>query len=612
MFAGILDSVEGGISMKRVILFAFLVLIISSTANARLINVPADYDSIQLGVEAAINGDTVLVDEGHYYDQINFLGKSILLTSNYIYNPDSSIVANTIIDGSNITNPDTQSVVLFISGEDTTSILQGFTITGGDGTTPDVDNTYGGGIYMHSSSATIVNNHIKNNRAVNNDFLWGIGGGIYASGSPHLRIIGNTISENISDGWYGSRGGGLYITGERAIAKNNKVTGNHASASSPVAHGGSNGGMYCEGAYLTISENQILENSTGGFEPWGPAGVTIMGSNNTIDNNTIENNFISNGYSGYVQSIALHIDGEDNNIEENIIQNNYADLYHQSSSLPSIHLNGNNNIFKGNLILESDEDMISIYITGSSNIIDKNIIADCYNYSIKFFAGVQEIIISNNTIFGSGKSGIAIFGQENPINNIIILNNIFMNNSEYAIYDTAGIDPLILYNSFYENDSGNFYNCEPSLGNIYDNPLLVDPENGDFNLQEYSPCIDAGFPGSPLDPDSTRADIGALYFRQMTSIDDGTTNLPDYFYLTNYPNPFNQSTKIKYSIPHQTDVRLEIYNLLGQRVETLVENIQKPGNYSINWDASGFSSGIYFYRLTTGDKSYSKRMTLLK
>ncbi|MCP4634216.1 MAG: T9SS type A sorting domain-containing protein, partial [candidate division Zixibacteria bacterium] len=59
-------------------------------------------------------------------------------------------------------------------------------------------------------------------------------------------------------------------------------------------------------------------------------------------------------------------------------------------------------------------------------------------------------------------------------------------------------------------------------------------------------------------------------------------------------------------------VRLEIFNILGQRVEKLLDTNQKSGQYSIIWDASGYSSGIYFYRLTTGHKLFTKRMTLLK
>ncbi|MCP4633333.1 MAG: T9SS type A sorting domain-containing protein [candidate division Zixibacteria bacterium] len=80
----------------------------------------------------------------------------------------------------------------------------------------------------------------------------------------------------------------------------------------------------------------------------------------------------------------------------------------------------------------------------------------------------------------------------------------------------------------------------------------------------------------------------------------------------NSPNPFNPETTLKYSLPVAGDVNLSIYNILGQRVTSLVDGYQNAGQYNVIWNASSYSSGIYFYRLTTGDKSFSKKMQLLK
>ncbi len=79
-------------------------------------------------------GDTVLVAEGTYSENINFKGKAITVASQFILDQDTSHISATIIDGSQHTNPDSGSVVYMISGEDTTSVLTGFTITGGNGT----------------------------------------------------------------------------------------------------------------------------------------------------------------------------------------------------------------------------------------------------------------------------------------------------------------------------------------------------------------------------------------------------------------------------------------------------------------------------------------------
>jgi PKD repeat protein len=86
----------------------------------------------------------------------------------------------------------------------------------------------------------------------------------------------------------------------------------------------------------------------------------------------------------------------------------------------------------------------------------------------------------------------------------------------------------------------------------------------------------------------------------------------DYKLGQNYPNPFNPSTSIRYSIPEEGMVNLSVYNILGQKVASLVNQYLHAGNYEVNFDASGFVSGIYFYRLDAGNFSAVKKMILMK
>jgi len=91
------------------------------------------------------------------------------------------------------------------------------------------------------------------------------------------------------------------------------------------------------------------------------------------------------------------------------------------------------------------------------------------------------------------------------------------------------------------------------------------------------------------------------------------TRLPTEFALErNYPNPFNAMTVIEYQLPVTSDVKLEVYNLLGQRVASLVDEKQQAGYRSVVWDASEVSSGLYFYKLTAGDFTDTRRMLLVK
>jgi flagellar hook assembly protein FlgD len=78
------------------------------------------------------------------------------------------------------------------------------------------------------------------------------------------------------------------------------------------------------------------------------------------------------------------------------------------------------------------------------------------------------------------------------------------------------------------------------------------------------------------------------------------------------PNPFNAVTTISYDLPTASNVRLEIYNLMGQKVVTLVGGRIETGHHNIQWDASGFANGIYSCKLTAGEKVIAKSMTLLK
>jgi len=90
-------------------------------------------------------------------------------------------------------------------------------------------------------------------------------------------------------------------------------------------------------------------------------------------------------------------------------------------------------------------------------------------------------------------------------------------------------------------------------------------------------------------------------------------NSPRVFALEqNYPNPFNPKTMISYQLAMNSKVELSIYNLLGQKVSTLVNKKQMTGNYTVEWDASGFASGIYYYHFKAGDFEQVKKMVLIK
>ncbi len=86
----------------------------------------------------------------------------------------------------------------------------------------------------------------------------------------------------------------------------------------------------------------------------------------------------------------------------------------------------------------------------------------------------------------------------------------------------------------------------------------------------------------------------------------------DFKLNQNYPNPFNPSTTIEFSIPEASNVRIAVYNLLGQQVAEIVNETKSAGTHSIQWNASDLSSGMYIYSLEANGNIITKKMTLLK
>lgn len=106
---------------------------------------------------------------------------------------------------------------------------------------------------------------------------------------------------------------------------------------------------------------------------------------------------------------------------------------------------------------------------------------------------------------------------------------------------------------------------------------------------------------------------GQLTILPATSAGEEGSGLPEELALNqNYPNPFNPTTQIGYALPESADVRLEVYNMLGQRVAVLVSGRQSAGQYSVNFDASNLSSGFYIYRLVAGSQVRTRKMMLVK
>ena len=151
----------------NLITLTVLVVILSVNSLAAIIDIPYDFPSIQEGIDVCEDGDTVIVQPGIYYENINFNGHNIVLGSLFLITDDDVYISSTVIDGSR-----SGSVITFENDEDSTAVITGFTIR--HGATHD-----GGGIYCVNSNPTISANIIIRNNAIGGIHTSGKGGGIF-------------------------------------------------------------------------------------------------------------------------------------------------------------------------------------------------------------------------------------------------------------------------------------------------------------------------------------------------------------------------------------------------------------------------------------------------
>ncbi len=423
--------------------------------------------------------------------------------------------------------------------------------------------TNGGGIYCFCSYININSCTISENSAKT-------GGGIYLN-TCNLGSSAFTdchITENIAD----SLGGGVFCTGGVPPFMNCTISENTA---------GSGGGIYCwlygylSMSHCTISENMAIRSA--GFGGFG-GGICLQSGSSAISYCTIQNN-VSETWGGgiYCNSTTLDI--------------NYTTVCGNSALYPSLGGRGGGLNCQGSTVTINHCTLHGniaegygggIYIS-LSDLTLKNIILEGNTWGGVYFISYYSVEITYSDFFN------------NIAGNFLALGSI-----------PAGLGEIITVNA--NGDSCDLYY------NIYEDPLFVDPVIGDYHLQAESPCIDAGDPNSPLDPDSTIADIGAFYFDQTVWVGNypQPSQINEFYLQPNYPNPFNPITTISFSLPKASHVKLTVYDLQGRAVTELVNGMREASVHTVTWDASHLTSGIYLYRLNAGQFTASGKMVLLK
>jgi hypothetical protein len=478
----LLDVFGKGSEMKaRIVLSATILLAASVSGAAATRLVPGQYETIQAAIDACADGDTVVVAPGRYAENINFHGRNIVLRSNDPKSPD--VVADTIIDGGR-----NGSVVTYDSGESSTCLLTGFTITNGQG-------QYGGGIYCADSSPTVADCVIVDNTTNH----WTEGGGIYCtSSSPNIHNC--TISNNFPTG----NGGGIccYWNSNPAIVNctiaSNRVTGSQRG-----------GGIYCDRSAPTVVACVIRDNVTCGISGGEPVVTDCVISNN-------------GGAAGIV-----HTGGQ---ITRCIISGNTDHgLWECSGAIVNCVIADNHGYEDGAGVARCKGPIENCIISG-------NMAPTASGGGIDITASsstISNCIITGNWASRRGGGIYGWFDGDVTLRNCIVWNNRLPGQTELneiaLIYDPGRPCKLTVSYSDVEGGQASTSIERGSTlvwgpGNIQADPLFVDPAWGDYHLPVYSPCTDAGDPDSMPAPGTTdiegglrvvngRIDIGPYEFQ---------------------------------------------------------------------------------------------------
>jgi len=552
-----------------------------SICDARILNVPEDYQTIQAGIDSSSDGDTVLVQPGEYQENVFIRTSSITLTSRFIFDSDQETIDSTVIDGRQ-----RESVIRVDVNEACT--IRGFTIRNGQ-------SHRGGGISVSRAGDLVLLEDLRVNDNVGTVF----GGGVYTGDRVNVELNRVSFFRN-----RGGSGGGIFHIGASIAMNDCQMTEN-------TGNGGEGAGMKLYGSSVSINRCLVARNQCYRFSVW--IGCPII----RMDHLTIVGNTSPRDEGG-----LFCWSGQDNFISNSVVRGN---------SEPQV------------------------YVVGLEN----------FPFTIKYCD------------LENGPEGVE-------------------NHDNIAIFTSEIIDS---------------------------DPLFLDPNNGDYRLSPNSPCIDAGDPEAPLDPDGTRADMGAYYFHQRdieveplaltfrtyfgaldsmnvvvrneggtplhigciillnemgfpfwhiepqgyfdTPIEmnpDSSLNIciyfrpfdqsdpwlarvliqsddpdeseitieatgeilaapPDNFHPSlftlhsAFPNPFNSSTTIRFSLSAQSAssaVNLRVYGLDGRLMDEMDMGNLEAGEHSVVWNAESLPAGVYVVRLEAGGDSRMIKLVLVR
>ncbi len=503
-----------------------------------ILHVPDEYETIQGAIDASEDGDSIFVDEGEYFENINFNGKAIVITGRP--NGHHDVIINGDSSG---------TVVTFNNDEAETSQLIGLTIANG------FSEGNGGGINCEDSNPTFIDLWIRDNYAQVR------GGGISCEPNSSPDIINCTVTRNEA----GSGGGGIWC-GDNS---NPEIYGSSINRNSAVWNGGGIN-MYID-CNPVILQSNIYQNSAGLN---GGGLIVSEGCSPVITQSFFTENRSTNSGGG----IAVER-GADVSLTGCLILDNNSD---------------------------GAGDGIAALENSSMRLINCIIAWEPEDYLYyPLFCSASDVDMVNSIIYGFSALEISFDPDSGASSLDIAYCNI-------GGRDSVALDP---------NGNGQI---EFIAGTISADPRFLSPVEGDYSLREDSPCIDAGTAFFVWEEDTlvdiseneyrgNAPDMGVFESWYNNDIDLLSPNVPSEFNISSiYPNPFNSSTTIHFSLPIQQKITVNIFDISGRLIETIYDDFKQEGHQSIAWNADNIGSGIYFVQIQTDKEIKTAKLIVIK
>jgi predicted outer membrane repeat protein len=622
-----------------------------------IIHVPQDFSSIQMAIDHAMDGDTILVQDGTYTENLNLMGKTIVLASEQLLDQDGNHMYNTIIDGAG-----QGSVIVMDSGEGPETQIMGFTLQQGIGHLADPDGDgdsshYGGAIYLKDSSP-----QLRFLRFLNNSVSGGGGGGLFcyrASPLVEYCFFENNESNDVGGAIYirtfsdplisntffmfnecADVGGALYARDSCGVRMDRVIIQYNQSQHAGAALGFKNG---CD---PILNHLTILDNSAAHF-----GGAIYSNSSNIRVVNSMlwdngQNEIYSPDYDDPSQYLFAFSDVK-GGLETMMLNGNASVAWDPSSfDLDPLHGFGNMHFnspcrdagtsyfeFENEVLVD---DLLEPFLDEAPDIGAMESLSPPRDYlpmvldrQWTYASDTDTMVIA---ILDSTHMGDDVyydvnewFPMESWMTSLRVAGNRLwarQDTSELMIYDFSGYQ-------------GETWTIDP--GNEYaSTAVMVDfGETVTTPLGTYEDCIHiyreigSDFAYAEWFADGvglvqrdvitltgpTRYQLIAL--GEIVAVDRSHQNPETCFLADNYPNPFNPLTHIVYELPNPADVKLLIYDTTGRLVRTLVDARQAAGRHAVHWDSTDdlgqpLGSGLYIYKLETPGQQQSKRMVLLK